>query len=535
MLTPAQQESLDAGSAQASAVFNLAHGTSPGVSNGSLVPTGFNGQQAGGPPAPTVINQVTGKPQPTQGIPTPGSTNDTVQGTPGGGYSIVPKDTTPPSEPTVLASGNIEDTVIPNNNDNLAAMSVKGGSTDGEGLLLNADGTYAQAPSGAVQNEDGSYTANGQTYGVGPDSTADPIMGMISSMKASLDASTATQISSIGSQYAQLRQLQQSINTTNSNGLSSSLLARGSTQGTPYDSAGIMGIALTQGLNLISKLDSDENAAVASAKAAQQSGDMSLMDKAITEAQNVRDEKQKAAQTLSANLSKATTAALKTKTDAQISSAVSDLYGQGVTDPSAILKALTDAGLSVTASDVASNLKALTPVTPKAANALKFTSAQLGKLYSSGLTTPQVQALSDYYNGTGDPAALSGLSTSQQAIVHDALNGLSTKAPTASSTGGAKPYTSGSYTYTSGDLGKISGWLTATKGSDGYVDPNAYQQAFDTWTALPPEGAGGLAKDFLKNFPAKTLINPANDWLPQYLKSKTTTSSSSSTSGGRSI
>ncbi len=76
---------------------------------------------------------------------------------------------------------------------------------------------------------------------------------------------------------------------------------------------------------------------------------------------------------------------------------------------------------------------------------------------------------------------------------------------------------SGSLTYTSQDLGNTAQWINKTKGTDGYVDPNAYKQAFDAWTQ-----DGGLPKDFLKNFPPKSMINPANDWLPQYLESKTT-------------
>lgn len=58
--------------------------------------------------------------------------------------------------------------------------------------------------------------------------------------------------------------------------------------------------------------------------------------------------------------------------------------------------------------------------------------------------------------------------------------------------------------------------INATRGSDGYADPNVYKAAFDAWT-----GSGYAAKDFVKNYPPKTFINPVNDWLPQYLESKT--------------
>lgn len=61
-------------------------------------------------------------------------------------------------------------------------------------------------------------------------------------------------------------------------------------------------------------------------------------------------------------------------------------------------------------------------------------------------------------------------------------------------------------------------WLNGTRGADDYVDPNAYKQAFDSWIS-----SGYQAKDFVKNYPPKQFVNPANDWLPKYLESKTST------------
>ncbi len=66
-------------------------------------------------------------------------------------------------------------------------------------------------------------------------------------------------------------------------------------------------------------------------------------------------------------------------------------------------------------------------------------------------------------------------------------------------------------------------WLNNTRGGDGYVDPNAYRKAFDTWVQ-----SGYQAKDFVKNYPPKQFVNPQNDWLPAYLASKTSTASSGS-------
>lgn len=51
--------------------------------------------------------------------------------------------------------------------------------------------------------------------------------------------------------------------------------------------------------------------------------------------------------------------------------------------------------------------------------------------------------------------------------------------------------------------------LNATRGSDGYVDPYVYAQAFKDWT--------GTTKQFLAAFPPKDYVNPAATNLPPYL------------------
>lgn len=55
--------------------------------------------------------------------------------------------------------------------------------------------------------------------------------------------------------------------------------------------------------------------------------------------------------------------------------------------------------------------------------------------------------------------------------------------------------------------------LDATKGEDGYVDPNVYQQAYTDWV----NNKVGTAKEFLAQFPPATYVNPANTFLPTYL------------------
>lgn len=65
--------------------------------------------------------------------------------------------------------------------------------------------------------------------------------------------------------------------------------------------------------------------------------------------------------------------------------------------------------------------------------------------------------------------------------------------------------------------------LEASVGADGYVDPAVYQKAYKDWI-----GSGFAPEDFLKQFPPANWVNPANTWLPVYLRPKASTSSGSS-------
>lgn len=410
--------------------------------------------------------------------------------------------TAPPSEPTALSSGTITDTVIPKNNDKLSSLSNKGTYVGSDGLTYHVDGTLAAQP----VKDDGS------------DPQTQQIRDMIQSMQTSLDASTKATVDAISQQYEGLVAAQKDTNTQAEGARQTALLTGGSSRYAPLAAAGIMHSQVSYGLSQIAKLDADENSAIAAAKAAQQSGDMQLMDKFITDAQDIRDNKIKTAQQINDALSKATATALTQQQASNLSGSITSLYSSGVTDPATILKTLQDAGATVTADDVAKTIKDLTP-TASSTDVLKYSSAQTSKMLAAGIPATAVQALQDYYNGHGDPASLSGLSSAQQAAVKDAMTG--TKAPGAAT---SKSYTSGSLTYSDTDLGTTASWLKATAGTDGYVDPNAYQQAFDAWT-----NDGGLPKDFLSKFPPKNFINPTNDWLPKYLQSKTGSAASSRT------
>jgi hypothetical protein len=283
----------------------------------------------------------------------------------------------------------------------------------------------------------------------------------------------------------------------------------------------------------IASLEAQKNAALASAQQAFDTQQWSRYNDLITNAQKAYTDQVDALNKLqdAANAHDATLQ--KQILDAKRSNAVGTLMSQGITDPAQILTELQKNGDStIGASDVSTIMKNLTP-TAATGDTFKFSQGQISQLYASGFTKQDVQALQDYYNGRGSPDMVANLTPEHQQTLHDALNGTAAKkaaslvpsyaqrnpkAPSSKST-----YSSGSLTFTSSELGAVQQKLLSTKGPDGYIDPYVYQAALEAWTS-----SGGLAKDFIKNFPVKNYINPAATWMPAYIASKTSSSSNAS-------
>lgn len=76
---------------------------------------------------------------------------------------------------------------------------------------------------------------------------------------------------------------------------------------------------------------------------------------------------------------------------------------------------------------------------------------------------------------------------------------------------------SGALTYTKSDYSDDASQLETSRGDDGWVDPSIYKRLYDTWVAN-----GGKIADFVKTYPPAQYVNPANDWLPPYLRPKAT-------------
>lgn len=90
-----------------------------------------------------------------------------------------------------------------------------------------------------------------------------------------------------------------------------------------------------------------------------------------------------------------------------------------------------------------------------------------------------------------------------------------------------KPYVSGKLSLTGEQISEISSGLEQSKtlynGDGVYVNPEIYLETYNDWVAN-----GGLGKDFVSKFPPSKYVNPANNTLPQYLRSTKAKAPSSS-------
>lgn len=414
-----------------------------------------------------------------------------------------------PVEPTVVTSDNITNNVIPALNTRATAVATKGTYVGQDGKTYYSDGSMVPAPIDAEYDPtSGNFTSGGNSYGAGPqyvdNPTNDPDIAqtnaLFDSLKANLDSSTLTQVNAIQSQYSSLIQQQQAALADAQNTYSHYDTVTGTSRRAPLDAASGALVGTTYGLQQISKLNSDEDSAIATVKTAQQNGDYQLMSKALDTVDSIRTAKQAAAQKVADTLSAANDAMQKQQLQVAQDSAVGQLVSQGITDPAEVLKEMNIAGYNVTADQVAASLKSLTP-TAAAGAAYKFSNTDVGTLLGSGLTTQQIQGVQDYYNGKGSATALDGLTAAQKAAVQTALVGKT-------AAGGSKQLTSGSLKYTADDISEGAQKLQASKGGDGYVDPNVYLNLAQAWT-----DQGGSIKDFLKNYPVSSWVNPDNTFV----------------------
>lgn len=304
------------------------------------------------------------------GVPTFNSSNPTnYTATPP--QSPVPKLPEQPAKPVTSFSSDTANQYNTDNTQKLQTLKNTGLTLGPDGLARYSDQSFASAPSDAVQGEDGSWQSGGVKYALGPANATDPalteINDKITQMKTQFDATSRANIDNIQQQFNGVLKEQTDINSRAQSSLGQSLLMSGSSRYAQLSSSGEMTQLMSSGLKTLSDLNVKENSAVIAAQQAQDSGDMQLMDKQITLAEQARKDKQDAAKTLSDKITSKNEKMQAQKIQASRDSAVASLLAQGITDPNQMLDFLNkkdngeSSGGDFTAKEITDALANLNP------------------------------------------------------------------------------------------------------------------------------------------------------------------------------
>lgn len=366
--------------------------------------------------------------------PSGGGMNTFGQPVSQGGGSIVP--TAPPPvdqtpKPVTAISSQTANQYVQDNNTKLANLSNKGTMLGADGVTRYADGSFKSAPdtsaasnstttksdatpSGAYApgeqpdpSDYTSYSVNGVTY------RGDPAQNsLIQKMYDSTDSSTKAQIDSLTSKYTALIGQQTQINQSQQASLDQSLLMNGSSRYAQISSAGQSSTMMTYGLQKISDLENEENSQIAAAKVAQESGDNSILEKALGYAEDARKEKQAEAQKLNDQLIAQNQKIQDQKDQATKDTAIATVMSQGITDPQKILAELSNNGFdTINAKDIADAMDNLNP-NAKAITDIMSSAAKNGAgqdvLSAIGKSTSVASALSAAGNAMIDPTSTLG-------------------------------------------------------------------------------------------------------------------------------
>lgn len=310
------------------------------------------------------------------------------------------------SEPTVLTSSNISENKIPDLQNKMATMGQNGMLIGPDGLARYSDSTFATAPAGATQNPDtGAWSSNGVNYAVGPESHLDPdvqgVLNEFNDLKTKMDATSSALIDNIKAQYEGLISQQKAVNTAQEASVETALVRGGTERYSPVSAAGVTATQVSYGLRQIGDLQQKENAAIIAAQQAQQDGDYKLLSQKLSIYDEVRKEKQDAAQKLSDTLTKQGQEQTKLQQAATRDSSITSAIQGGMSDPSAILASLRKAGdTTTTLSDINNVITTLHPDSKAVLDVLK-TAADNGATPDILKKIGSSNSLADAYSAAG--------------------------------------------------------------------------------------------------------------------------------------
>lgn len=349
-----------------------------------LNPNNLNGQTAGSPYGSfsNGLGGTTGGYQPvSNGYVTPKSTNGQIlsnSDTP----AMASTNPINNQSTTTLSNGN-KMTQVPSIVNTTNQLAQTGVTTDpNSGVATHADGTAynppvpAQAPTpastsgttatggyvgdmyyapGATLPKDasGNYASTTQTS-----PTDDAILASLNTQKAQSDSMTASLITSIQNNYANLIQQQQQTNAGQQGSVQNALLMGGGTgkgssaQYAPISSSGVISSQINYGIQQIADLNSKEQAAIVAAQQAGQNADFKLQDQINQQISSIRDTKVAAATDLNNKIAAQNQKLADQKQQSDLDNAIGNLYSTGTTDPATILSQLKSQGVQASADDV---------------------------------------------------------------------------------------------------------------------------------------------------------------------------------------
>lgn len=241
-----------------------------------------------------------------------------------------------------------------------------------------------------------------------------PIFREIADMRKTSDRVAQEQVAMIQSQFTARRAEQQAINERGLKGIRQVLSLGGTSRYAPNVAGGIMSAAETEALSRLTKLDTQERAAIAEARTAQQNQDYQLLESKLDLLEKIRGEK-------SGALSEAQDAMEKTKAQIEKENAMSELIAQGITDPLKIFQALNKQGVQMSIKEVGEALKNFGTKASET-GAFKFENKQVGPLLGMGFTLQDIQDMqNDFNSGRSIESILQGVPGEMQQAVRDAL------------------------------------------------------------------------------------------------------------------
>ncbi len=276
---------------------------------------------------------------------------------------------------TTLSSDKTKDIGnIQNTTNNLAQTGV---TTDtNTGIATNADSSVytphespepADAPENGISN--GAYVGDiyyppgaelpkdntgnyFQTTATSP--TDDKILASLNDQKSQTDALTASIITSIQAQYAQLIKQQEQVNAAQKGGETKLLLRNGGLQHTG-SGQNVLSATVSYGISQLADLNNKEQMAILQAQQAGQQQDFQLQDKINQEISSIRDKKVEAAtklndQIAAANQKLAEDQKKNDELKAQVNTEnlIGNFVSQGITDPTQIMNLLNENGNGTT-------------------------------------------------------------------------------------------------------------------------------------------------------------------------------------------